>query len=63
MSDEKPSDDPERLREVAIEAVATNRAALRARKVPIDLEPPTIFGVQDYPTRSSSPPHADAEPS
>ncbi|MFN2520446.1 MAG: hypothetical protein ABR525_05300 [Candidatus Limnocylindria bacterium] len=46
MSDERPSDDPERLREVAKEALTANRAALRARPVPIDVEPPTIFGVE-----------------
>jgi hypothetical protein len=61
MSDEKPSDDPDRLREIAVEALATNRAALRGRKVPIDLEPPTIFRVEGSPTRSVNAPLAEAE--
>ena len=61
--DEEPSDEPDRLREIAMEALATNRAALRGRKVPIDLEPPTIFRVEESPTRSSSAPQADVEPS
>ncbi|MDP9266198.1 MAG: hypothetical protein M3O91_08815 [Chloroflexota bacterium] len=62
MSEERPGDDPERLRELASEAVSSNRAALRARAVPIDVEPPTVFSVEE-PRRLAQAPrgHGSAE--
>ncbi len=56
VKEERPSDDPERLRELASEAVSGNRAALRARAIAMDVEPPAIFGVGEQRRRSPDEP-------
>ena len=43
MEDERPLDDPMRLADEARVQVEQNAAVLRAREIPLAIEPPTTF--------------------